>query len=69
MLSFIWLENGKLQVGEVAVDGAAQADLRRFLPAGSTWRQETPPDGTVYVLRNEGDESAVGIAAVLSHPS
>ena len=69
MLSFIWLESGTLKSGEVAVEEVSGAELSGTVPTGWTYRQETPPDDTVYVLRNEGDEPAVGIAAVLSHPS
>ena len=69
MLSFIWLESGKLKSGEVAVDEVSRAELSQTVPTGWTYRQERPPDGNVYVLRNEGDEPAVGIAAVLSRPS
>jgi hypothetical protein len=69
MLSFIWLESGTLKSGELALDEVSGAELSGTVPTGWTWRQETPPDGTVYVLRNGGDEPAVGIAAVLSHPS
>ena len=69
MLSFIWLESGRLRSGSAAADEVSRADLERTLPEGSAWRQETPPAGTVHVLRNENDQPAVGIAAVLSHPS
>jgi hypothetical protein len=69
MLSFIWLESGTLKSGEMALDEVSGAELSETVPTRWTYRQETPPDGTVYVLRNEGDEPAVGMAAVLSHPS
>jgi hypothetical protein len=69
MLSFIWLESGQLKSGEVAVDEVSRTELVLTIPTGWTYRQERPPDGTVYVLRNEGDAPAAGIVAVLSHPS
>jgi hypothetical protein len=54
----------------------ADAYVSFFLGVGNSLDPETgsaPPPGldygTVYVLRNEGDGPAVGIAAVLSHPS
>ena len=69
MLSFIWLESGKLRFDQVVVDQVDQADLDWTLLQETTWRGQTPDDGTVHVLRNEGDEPAVAMGVTLSHDS
>jgi hypothetical protein len=69
MLSFIWLESGRLKYGEVPPGDVAETDLVSTLAAGFTWRGQAPSDDTVYVLRNEGDEPAVAIGVTLSHAS
>jgi hypothetical protein len=67
LLTFMWLEGGTLRTDTTGADGAAGAELRGHLSAGTAWQVKPPPSDKVRVLRNVGDEPAALIRVALAH--